>query len=229
MPPDADQFQRGFVTALQLLGWTVQPEAHVTYFDRGSWLKGRIDLVARNGAVTLAAELDNVAPRAKSRAKLLAINCDHRVVVCRQGEIHRHDGTEWQRIESLHDLAAAAPSGTTSEHEPDRPLVLDQAVTREQATAQVLAIIRSAIRVTPDLLHVVAMLEESGVRVLPNVASTTDRFNGFRFDFQGQSFTGAAIGFVPSQFESFGISYDPGRHVTLLRDLKLKQRGSGRV
>ncbi len=68
--------------ALQLAGWNTQREVPVTYSPNRN--DGRIDLVARRGARTVAIECDNRSPRRRSFVKLAAYECDARLIVLRR-------------------------------------------------------------------------------------------------------------------------------------------------
>lgn len=71
-----------FEAALRARGWDVQREVHVPSIA-GHGHNGRIDLVAKLGATTLAIELDNVTPRGRSVLKMQRFPGAIRVCVLR--------------------------------------------------------------------------------------------------------------------------------------------------
>ncbi len=57
--------------------------------DRGDGRSGRIDIVAKNNAETIAIEFDNISPRNKSIYKLKNFNADKKYILLRVGNTNK--------------------------------------------------------------------------------------------------------------------------------------------
>lgn len=227
MPLASEDFHAGFAYALVMAGWIVENEFPIVYVRNGQTVMGRVDLVARLNGRTIAVELDAFGPCDKSKTKLRLVSADERYVLCRNGFLFQLVGDSW--IQSRlpftrvgHDSSPFTRNAREKKRKKDAistPLRggLPHAKSRFEIPEPLANDVKSALKEASDLMDFLNRLEAIGVTVIPNVAVTTDRLNGFRFLRDGQTFTGSAIGLKPDTMESMGVSYLPSLHVERLR------------
>ncbi|ECT9548618.1 relaxase/mobilization nuclease domain-containing protein [Salmonella enterica subsp. enterica] len=123
-------------------------------------------------------------------------------------------------LEKVHKLTQTTPATGSQRQEKRKPshneLMMAERTTTPCPKSTLQSLIDNALTGRPDLLTFVAMLEKEGVSCKPNIAST-EKMNGFSFQYQGISFKASQLGkkYGWSSLQTL-IDFTP-EHLTVLK------------